>query len=88
METTYESRRLQAGRDHNGNQKHRQLDIKHTTVDYRLSRITETQVMYDEETERTHKVVVERRPDMRVSTVVTVCRQHGVIRLYGTQGRA
>jgi CRP-like cAMP-binding protein len=86
MQTTYDRRRLKAGIDHNGNQKFRTLDVKMTDVDYRLPRITETVEVFDAESERTFTKTIERRPNLTVTTRVTVCRQHGVIRLYGPQG--
>lgn len=86
MQTTYERLPLRAGNDIYGNVKRRVLDVKRTDVDYRLPRITETVEVFDAESERTFTKTIERRPNLTVTTRVTVCRQHGVIRLYGPQG--
>lgn len=86
MQTTYEQLRLRAGVTNDGTPKFRNLDVKHSDVTYHLPQITETVKVFDPETERTFTNVIERRPDLTVTTRVTVCRQHGIVRLYGPQG--
>ena len=87
MNTTYENKKLHAGRDNKGHQRHRLISVRTTEVNYELSRIVETRKVWDEESERWHTEKVERRPHMHVTTKV-VCSKNrfGLIRLYGTQG--
>ena len=87
MRTSYDSLKLKAGRDNNGHQRHRRLDIRTTEVDYVLPRIIETQKVWDEENERWRTMKVERRPHLNITTKVVACRNRfGIVKLYGPQG--
>jgi hypothetical protein len=87
MRSEYQKITLKAGLDHKGNQKHREVSVRTTEIDYVLEEQLETKPVFDEESERWYNVTIQRRPKLGVTTKVVACKNRfGVVRLYGPQG--